>query len=175
MIEPKNTLYLQLASFLALSLAWQVPSPTIGSELPWQEPVVGSKQINSYLAPLDAYSAGHRGIDYEVDLNQAVFAPADGQVHFVGQVVNRSLISLSHDENTLSSFEPVCSTLAKGQKVSSGDLIGEVCEADSSYKQHCQEQFCLHFSTRKNGEYISPMWLLGDLPPSRLLPWIEPK
>jgi murein DD-endopeptidase MepM/ murein hydrolase activator NlpD len=106
-------------------------------------------------------------------LGQAVFAPADGKVHFVGEVVNRQLISLDHDQELLSAFEPVCSQLTEGDSVVSGQLIGEVCEGGASYDPHCQPSICVHFSVRKNGEYLSPLWFTGELKPSRLLPWIE--
>jgi murein DD-endopeptidase MepM/ murein hydrolase activator NlpD len=103
-----------------------------------------------------------------------VFAPAEGKVHFVGEVVNRQLISLDHSQELLSAFEPVCSQLNEGDSVVSGQLIGEVCEGEASYDPHCQPSICVHFSVRKNGEYLSPLWFTGELTPSRLLQWIEP-
>ena len=103
-----------------------------------------------------------------------MFAPADGQVHFVGKVVNRQLISLDHDGQLLSAFEPVCSQLTEGQPIVLGQLIGEVCEGEPSYELHCEPMICLHFSVRNNGEYLSPLWFTGELRASKLLPWIEP-
>lgn len=137
-------------------------------------PVVGSVMVNEYRQSETPYSAGHRGIDYEAKLGQGVFAPASGQVHFVGKVVNRQLISLAHEGHLLSAFEPVCSQLLEGDEVAPGQLIGEVCEGDSSYEPHCEPTICLHFSVRKSGEYLSPLWFTGELQPSRLLPWREP-
>ena len=135
---------------------------------------MGSSVVHEYRQSETPYTAGHRGIDYEATLGQAVFAPADGQVHFVGKVVNRQLISLDHGQELLSAFEPVCSQLTEGDSVVSGQLIGEVCEGQATYDPHCQPSICLHFSVRKNGEYLSPLWFTGELTPSRLLPWIEP-
>ena len=89
-------------------------------------PLVGSSVVRQYRQSETPYSAGHRGIDYEATLGQAVFAPAEGKVHFVGEVVNRQLISLDHDQELLSAFEPVCSQLTEGDSVVSGQLIGEV-------------------------------------------------
>jgi murein DD-endopeptidase MepM/ murein hydrolase activator NlpD len=136
-------------------------------------PLVGSSVVHEYRQSETPYSAGHRGIDYEATLGQAVFAPADGKIHFVGEVVNRQLISLDHDQELLSAFEPVCSQLTEGDSVVSGQLIGEVCEGGASYDPHCQPSICVHFSVRKNGEYLSPLWFTGELTPSRLLPWTE--
>jgi murein DD-endopeptidase MepM/ murein hydrolase activator NlpD len=173
-IEPDRINLLQLASFLALALSWQIPTPSLGAESQFSSPLVGSEIIREYRQSETPYSAGHRGIDYEATMDQAVFAPADGRVHFVGKVVNRQLISLDHDGQLLSAFEPVCSQLNEGDLVVSGELIGEVCEGETSYELHCEAKICLHFSVRKNGEYLSPLWFTGELTASRLLPWIEP-
>ena len=173
-IEPQKIAAIQLAGFLTLSLTWLVPSPSIGSQPTWSSPVIGSGLVNSYLAPDTAYGSGHRGVDYQVTLGQGVFAPADATVSFVGKVVDRQVLSLSHQGQVVSSYEPVCSSLVVGQEVAAGDLVAEVCEAEQDYVQHCLDILCLHFSTRKNGEYLSPLWFTGELAPSILLPWIEP-
>ena len=174
MIEPQKIAVLQLAGFLTLSVTWLVPSPSLGSQPIWVPPVVGSQLVNSYKASEAPYESGHRGVDYQVTLGQGVFAPADATVSFVGKVVDRPVLSLSHEGNLVSSYEPVCSSLVVGQEVATGELVAEVCEADQDYLQHCPDSFCLHFSTRKDGEYLSPLWFTGELAPSRLLPWIEP-
>ena len=122
---------------------------------------MGSSVVREYRQSEIPYSAGHRGIDYEATLGQAVFAPAEGKVHFAGEVVNRQLISLDHGQELLSAFEPVCSQLTEGDSVVSGQLIGEVCEGEASYDPHCQPSICVHFSVRKNGEYLSPLWFTG--------------
>jgi murein DD-endopeptidase MepM/ murein hydrolase activator NlpD len=174
-IEPKRLAMLQLGSFLVLSLSWQISSPSQARQSQFSPPVVGSSVVHQYRQSETPYSAGHRGVDYEVVLGQGVFASANATVHFVGPVVNRQLISLSHDEQLLSSYEPVCSTLIEGTPVQRGELIGEVCEGDETYQPHCQSQTCLHFSIRKNGEYLSPLWFTDELKSSRLLPWVDPE
>lgn len=174
MLEPEKIAVLHVAGFLATALAWQVSTPGLALQPDLTEPVVASEVINHYRQAETPYSSGHRGVDYAVDLGQGVFAPADAVVHFVGTVVDRPLISLRHSGDLLTSFEPVCSKLLEGEQVVQGDLIGEVCEAEASYSQHCTSITCLHFSVRKSGEYLSPLWFIGDLEPSRLLPWIEP-
>jgi murein DD-endopeptidase MepM/ murein hydrolase activator NlpD len=173
-IEPQKIAVLQLAGFLTLSVTWLVPSPSLGSQPVWVPPVVASQLVHSYKAADTAYGSGHRGVDYQVTLGQGVFAPSDATVSFVGKVVDRPVLSLSHEGNLVSSYEPVCSSLVVGQQVAAGELVAEVCEADQDYLQHCTDAFCLHFSTRKDGEYLSPLWFTGELAPSKLLPWIEP-
>jgi len=173
-IEPQKIAVLQLAGFLTLSLTWLVPSPSLGNQQSWVSPVVGSELVTSYRAPETAYGSGHRGVDYQVTLGQAVFAPEAATVSFVGKVVNRQVLSLLHQGNIVSSYEPVCSSLPVGEEVAAGELVAEVCEADQDYVQHCADTFCLHFSTRRDGEYLSPLWFTGELSPSKILPWIEP-
>ena len=173
-IEPQKIAAIQLAGFLTLSLTWLTPSPSLGSQPSWSSPVIGSGLVNSYLAPETIYGNGHRGVDYQVTLGQGVFAPADATVSFVGKVVDRQVLSLLHQGGTISSYEPVCSSLTVGQEVAAGDLVAEVCEASQDYVQHCIDILCLHFSTRQDGEYLSPLWFTGELSPSILLPWIEP-
>jgi murein DD-endopeptidase MepM/ murein hydrolase activator NlpD len=173
-LEPQRLLSIQVASLLALALTIQLPSPSLGSQRVWEPPVLNQHLINDYRAPETAYGPGHRGVDYAVEYGQGVFAPADGLVEFVGKVVNRQVLTISHDGNLLSSYEPLCSSLPVGEQVFAGDLIGEVCEPEESYVFHCQSVHCLHFSARKNGEYLSPLWFTGELSASRLLPWVEP-
>ncbi|CAB4555189.1 unannotated protein [freshwater metagenome] len=174
MIEPQRIAALQLAGFLTLSVTWLLPSPSLGSQPTWSPPVIGSELVNSYRSPGTEYGSGHRGVDYQVTLGQGIFAPEEATVSFVGKVVDRQVLSLSHQGGLVSSYEPVCSSLTVGQQVSAGDLVAEVCEADQDYLQHCADVFCLHFSTRRDGEYLSPLWFTGELAPSKLLPWIEP-
>lgn len=130
----------------------------------------GLQLINHYRQPNSEYSAGHRGVDYQVSLNQTVLAPADGQVRFVGVVVDRPLLTLSHPGGEITEFEPLCTDLKVGDLVSRQDPIGWVCDAKPSYRKHCQDVRCLHFSLRKNDWYLSPLALIGGLNPSRLLP-----
>ena len=142
------------------------------SSLIWRVPLAPPVQlINQYRQPSSDYSAGHRGVDYQVSLGDSVFAPADGTVWFVGKVVDRNIISLKHGSSILTEYEPVCSTLAAGENVALGQLIGLVCDADRGYRQHCPGARCLHFSLRFTGQYLSPLALIGGLNPSRLLPY----
>jgi murein DD-endopeptidase MepM/ murein hydrolase activator NlpD len=168
----RATGYAALTCCLSLMLvpaaqALIAPPPVISFQPPLEPPI---KLINQYRQPNSDYSAGHRGVDYLVTMGQRVFAPADGQVWFSGKVVNRSLLSLSHAGGYLSEFEPLCSELKRGEVVFKGQEIGQVCKAEASYVPHCASATCLHFSLRSFGSYLSPLVLIGELNPSRLLP-----
>lgn len=128
----------------------------------WGWPVAGAHTIvRPYLAPATAYAAGHRGID--ILGGGAVLAPAGGVVHFAGFVVDRSVLSISHSGDTISSYEPVTTTLHEGDTVIRGEVIGTIQPG------HCI-RLCLHFGVRVHGQYVSPMLFLGGIPHSVLLP-----
>ena len=136
-------------------------------------PVKQPRLQRSYLQPSSDYSAGHRGVDYAVSLNESVLAATSGSVWFAGKVVNREIVTIRSGSGHLIEVEPVCPSVAIGQAVLAGQSIGKVCDADQSYRQHCEALRCLHFSYRTPNGYLSPIWVMGKLAPSRLLPWTE--
>ena len=129
----------------------------------WDWPVAAPHPVvRPFLAPPTPYGAGHRGVDIGA-ASAVIRAPADGVVHFAGVVVDRPVLSISHAGGLISSFEPVASTLRKGDPVSRGDIIGTVEPG------HCASR-CVHFGVRLDGEYVSPLLLLGGVPRAVLLP-----
>ena len=133
------------------------------------EGLVGVDVINQYLGPETPYSAGHRGIDLPAVLGTPVVSPATGTVSFVGQVGYRNLISIQFGASNTASLEPVCSELTEGMTVTIGEPIGLLCEGTPEYQWHCAST-CLHFGTRNERGYFSPLALIGGLAPSRLVP-----
>lgn len=135
----------------------------------WRWPVEGSiRVLIQFRAPATPYSAGHRGVDLAASLGDPVLAPAAGVVRFAGRVVNRPLVSLAHDDDLISSLEPVDPIVEEGQRVAAGQQIGWVSEADDGAASHCSD--CLHFGVRRHGSYLSPLALLGGVPRAVLLP-----
>lgn len=135
----------------------------------WRVPVDKPELVNQYRQPNSDYSAGHRGVDYLVTEGQAVFAPSDGEVKFVGKVVDRAVLSIQHGKSLSTTLEPVCSHLSKGEDVATGDLIGHIC-FEPGYVSHCGVRKCLHFALKTELGYLSPLVTIGGLTPSRLLP-----
>ncbi len=123
--------------------------------------------VNQYLAPMAEYGQGHSGIDLPALMGDEVLSPATGQISFVGKVGFRNLISIRFGNSFTTSLEPVCSDLVEGMNVELGDPIGLVCEPDPEYFWHCP-QTCLHFGTRSESGYFSPLAIIGGLTPSRL-------
>jgi len=148
---------------LALALTLALITPAASAVETWAWPVGPPRTIvRPYIAPATAYSAGHRGIDVTV-LDGIVTAPAPGIVHFAGTVVDRPVLSIDHGGGVLSSYEPVTTTLRKGDPVARGDPIGQAVPG------HCIS-LCLHFGVRIDGEYVSPLSMLGQIPYAVLLP-----
>jgi len=139
-------------------------SATESSTELWEWPVEAPHPIvRPYLAPETPYSSGHRGIDIDAGSLADVLAPVDGVVHFSGVVVDRPVLSILHDGGLISSYEPVSSSLSRGDAVVRGQVVGEVQAG------HCSER-CLHFGVRRHGEYVSPLNYLGVIPRAILLP-----
>ncbi|MEN9993070.1 MAG: hypothetical protein RLY83_640 [Actinomycetota bacterium] len=159
---------LLIASALMLAFA-EKPNPASALEV-WRVPLDKPILVNEFRQPNADWSAGHRGVDYLVTDGESVFASHSGVVSFSGLVVNRSVLSIRHENGLTSSFEPVCGQIPTATKVSTGELIGQVCNS-LSYQSHCGLRLCLHFSLRSPNGYLSPLVKLGGLSPSRLKPW----
>ncbi len=161
---------IQISAFLAFTMLFIGPGTKADEaiDLPI-EGLVSSDVINQYLGPETPYSAGHRGIDLPAELGTPIVSPASGTVSFVGKVGYRNLISIEFGASNTASLEPVCSELAEGMTVAIGEPIGLLCDAAPEYEWHCPS-YCLHFGTRNEQGYFSPLALIGGLAPSRLVP-----
>ncbi|MGK9147355.1 M23 family metallopeptidase [Plantibacter flavus] len=132
------------------SWAWPIAAP---------HPVVAP-----FIAPPTPYAPGHRGIDIAARPGASVSAPADGVVTFAGKVVDRPLVVVQHGNGLVSSIEPVVGSVSVGDVVARGGPLGVV---DSG--GHCGSA-CAHFGVRRDGAYVNPLTLLGELPAAVLLP-----
>ena len=144
------------------------PPPASATEpgsAPWSWPVAAPRPVlRPFVGPEHPWSPGHRGIDVGAPTGSPVSAPDDGVVHFAGVVVDRPVLSLRHADGVLSSLEPVTTDLRAGDAVTRGQTIGTVVAG------HCAEAECVHLGARVDGEYDSPLLLLGLGRPSVLLP-----
>lgn len=159
---------LLIASALMLTFSAK-PFPASASQS-WRAPLDHPMLVNEFRQPSADWSAGHRGVDYLVSDGQPVFATHSGVVSFTGVVVNRSVVSIHHENGLISSYEPVCASLHANTSVEAGTTIGSVCTSPS-YASHCGVRLCLHFSLRNTNGYLSPLVKIGGLSPSRLKPW----
>ena len=117
-------------------------------------------------APKSEYGPGHRGVDFTLETDSKISAPAAGVLYFKGLVVDREVVTIRTTDGYLASFEPACTDLEVGDRVKLGQEIAWHCEPSASYGYHCDS--CVHFSARSQYGYISPDYLLGNLKPSVL-------
>ena len=185
--RPPSGLWAVVAMLLQamVLLAWWSPGTaasdvaltSASSTEPWLPPIVDANEadiVNGFIPPQMPWSAAHRGLDLQADIEQ-IIAPAAGEVTFVGTVVDRPVLTIRHANGLLSSFEPVDSDLQVGDSVSQGQQLGELSEGVS----HCEVQ-CVHWGVRKPDAwrigsttrdlYIDPAFLLGWTEPSILWP-----
>lgn len=117
----------------------------------------------AYLQPAHAYASGHRGLDILVD-STSIRSPDAGTVVFAGTVVDRPLLTIDHGDGLVSTLEPVVTSLTPGAVVARGEPVGEL-----SVGGHARPGE-LHLGARRDGEYLNPLLLLGDIPRAVLLP-----
>lgn len=165
-------IYGGFALALAMALSWQQATGAKAENGPvWVAPLDAPMQlINPYRQPNSDYSAGHRGVDYQVAIGVPIYAPTIATVSFNRFLVDRAVLVLKTESGDLLEFEPACSSLAVGTPVKAGDAIAEVCLGSPEYRQHCEGELCLHFSLRTARGYLSPIVRYGALAPSVLLP-----
>lgn len=131
----------------------------------------GALLVQDFDPPDHRWLPGHRGVDFAATAGQQVLSPESGTVSFVGWVVNRPVLTITHQSGLRSSFEPVSSHLQVGIEVVRGEVIGEV----SSDHSHCQTR-CLHWGLRApppGNEYLNPLHYLAGGGPITLLPIID--
>lgn len=139
------------------------PAPAGAS---WEWPIAPRPEVLRAFDPPDKpWMSGHRGVDLEAAHDGVpVTAPESGTVSFVGVVVDRPVITLDHGNGLRSSFEPVQSSLATGDAVAKGQVLGTLLAG------HCGGLPCVHWGVRRGEDYLNPLEFVLDLRPSILLP-----
>ena len=178
---PRSSLFILFIQALLFAIFWNplpqahaapVVTQPATTTTPWVAPVPGaghSDLLDPFVAPEMPWSSAHRGIDIRITTEDIV-APADGEVIFVGQVVDRPVVTIRHANGLLSSLEPVDSDLEVGRMVTAGDRLGTI----SAEGQHCAVQ-CIHWGVR-----VPDGWRIGStvrdlyIDPGFLLGWTEP-
>lgn len=131
----------------------------------WMWPVAGQRSVIApFRAPAHEYGPGHRGMDIRASPGAQLLAPTDGVVAFRGTVVDRPLLTVETDDGYVLTFEPVDSTHAPGDRVSSGAVLGVVASGGHS------SAGSMHVGVRVNGDYLNPLPLFATLPRAILLP-----
>ncbi|WP_340698424.1 M23 family metallopeptidase [Cellulosimicrobium funkei] len=139
----------------------------------WVPPLDRSLDRLGVLAPFDPpehdWLPGHRGVDLAAAPAETVRSPAPGVVSFTGPVAGRDVVVVLHDDGLRTSLEPVTASVGRGERVTSGAVLGTVQAAESATGSHCAAA-CVHWGVRRGERYLDPLALLGDRPPIVLLP-----
>lgn len=154
----------KLLALIVIVIKATAPAP---ESLATPVPYLSQNIQNQFQAPLWDKGPGHRGIDLSVAEGQQIASLFDGEVHFVGKVVNRKVLTLISKTGLKASFEPVCSLLEQNQSVLEGQQIATWCEGDETYLQHCEK--CIHFSIRNEYGYLNPLLFYGLLVAPKLI------
>ena len=124
--------------------------------------------VRHFEPPPNPYAAGHRGVDLAGAPGQAVRASLAGTVGFAGAIGGKPVVTVLHGGRR-TTYEPVVASVARGQVVAAGDVLGRLVVADS----HCFPAACLHWGlVEGDGDartYLDPLSLVGG-GPVRLLP-----
>ncbi|WP_061960439.1 M23 family metallopeptidase [Demequina flava] len=131
----------------------------------FQSPVAPLTVIEHARIPAQPWHPGHRGVDVALEPGGGILAPRGGVVSFVGVVVDRPVMTITHDNGLRSSFEPVTATVAVGDTV----LVGEDVATLATDPHHCAETSCVHWGVRRGDAYVNPLDLLAGFGPVRLL------
>ena len=159
------------ALWLLGALAWLTAGPLLaawpaaaaaGWRWPLDPPVA---VVAGFAAPAGPFAPGHRGVDLAGHVGEPVSSAAAGVVAFAGVVAGRGVVSVDHPGGLRTSYEPVTPTVAQGDQVGAGAVLGRL-EAVGS---HCPPSACLHWGLRRGETYLDPRSMLGAVR-VRLLP-----
>ncbi len=135
----------------------RTPSPRASPEDPahrpplWHWPVRGGRVIGTITQP-----SGGLGLRIDGDLNQSVFAAADGKVVYTGSGLRGygQLIIMTHERGWLSAYgHNALVHVREGETVRAGQLIAAMGFAPG-------QQAMLYFEIRLDGRPLDPLKLL---------------
>jgi murein DD-endopeptidase MepM/ murein hydrolase activator NlpD len=120
--------------------------------------------VRGFDPPGSPWGAGHRGVDLLGRPGQQVHASRAGTITYAGTLAGRGVVVVDHGgERT--TYEPVSASVAVGDHVAAGAVIGTLQAAMS----HCPPRACLHWGLIRGDTSLDPLLLVGG-GPVRLLP-----
>jgi murein DD-endopeptidase MepM/ murein hydrolase activator NlpD len=132
--------------------------PTTAPAPGYRWPLDGTPEVTRrFDPPPEPWLPGHRGVDLASSPAAVVRAAGPGVVHFSGYLAGRGVVSISHPNGLLTTYEPLTPLVKKGQSVRAGDPIGRL----SPGHRGCPVAACLHWGLRHGKTYLDPLSLLG--------------
>ena len=142
------------------------PSAGMPATALWSPPMDGDLSVTRPFEHLPhRFAAGHRGADLRGAPGSQVLAAGAGVVVFAGMVAGRPVMSIDHPGGLRTTYEPVDASVAAGQSVARGSIIGTLVAGHAG----CPVEACLHWGLRRGEIYLDPFSLLRP-PRVRLLP-----
>lgn len=142
-------------ALVAVLVVGSAASPSTAN-VRWHWPTVGDHRVErGFAPPLDAYGAGHRGVDLRAMTGSAVSSVAAGTVSYVGSIDGVAMITIDHGGER-STYQPVLASVSRGERVESGEVIGRLLRTGS----HCSPHACLHVGRKSGDTYLDPLALL---------------
>ena len=113
----------------------------------------------AFVEPEFEYGPGHRGVSFYAKPQTPVFASADGEVVFAGQVAGFLHITLSHGKDFKTTYTNLgTKTVRLGDHVTKGQLLGT-----TGVKNFSNESDTFLFTMRYQGKYVDPVkYLTGE-------------
>lgn len=120
--------------------------------------------VSGFSPPPEPWGSGHRGVDLLGRPGQPVHAAQAGTVTFAGSIAGVGVVVVQHGA-TRSTYQPVTASVAVGQRVEAGEVLGTL----ALFGSHCFPRACLHWGLLEGDSYLDPLGLVGAAP-VRLLP-----
>ncbi|HET6834202.1 MAG TPA: peptidoglycan DD-metalloendopeptidase family protein [Acidimicrobiales bacterium] len=155
---------------LAITTAALWPASAAGAQQsqaapppPTYRPPVSAPIADPFRPPAGPYSAGNRGLEYDTEPGDPVWASADGIVVFAGPVAGTLHVTVRHADDVRTSYSFLAAIeVVLGQRLRAGDRVGLTGER-------------LHFGARSGDAYFDPASLfVGGEVEVELLPFEIP-
>ncbi|WP_293787374.1 M23 family metallopeptidase [uncultured Aeromicrobium sp.] len=117
----------------------------------WLWPLSTQRVERPFDVPRSEYGPGHRGVDIPGRPGEDVRAVAAGTVTFTGQVAGILTVTVDHGVER-STYQPVAASVAPGDAVSRGDLLGTLLPEHPSCSRTC-----LNLGRLRGEEYLDPV------------------
>nr|WP_300499257.1 M23 family metallopeptidase [uncultured Rhodococcus sp.] len=114
--------------------------------------------VNPFDPPEHDWLPGHRGVDVAGRDGQEVRAGGEGLGVFVCTIAGKPVVSVDHSNGLRSTYEPVVATVSAGERVRTGERIGQLVAGHSG----CADA-CLHWGVRRSRVYLNPLALVDAM------------
>lgn len=119
--------------------------------------------VRGFDNPPQNWLPGHRGVDLDASVGQAILSAGSGRVAFAGTVAGVPAVSVDHAGGIRTTYQPVAALVREGEEVAEGQPIGTLLPTTDGSRG-------LHWGARTGpNEYVNPLGLLAP-PKIRLKP-----